>query len=262
LFYAGVEGTNKIHVLRLTEGTTLGPTSLPSRPPVVLSSDAPVISAAPASLVPSSLAPSVAGSGVQEIMSFNVPRAPSDMSYYASLDLLYILCYVLFGTVTSGEHRIYAYAPNGDGKCMITIPASAGFSRLDGLYIVDNVAFLGDSQGPMYSQTSGRLGGSLYQAEWNNPCGCSRANNATSCVNAAVRPACNCDAAAFAYWSEWVRCGAQVSWTPRILKTWVVSAADATIADGGTLANTGFCRCTRHALALCLIVVTRLIHKL
>jgi hypothetical protein len=138
--------------------------------------------------------PPVAGLPLQgrvaEVMSFSVPRAPSDMCYHDALDLLHVLC----GSVANGEHRVYAYAPNGDGKCMITIPASAGFSFLDGLYIAGNTAYLADSQGPMYSATSGRLGASLYQVEWNNPCACSRANNVTSCAlgSVSLRRCCSC----------------------------------------------------------------------
>lgn len=185
----------KIHALQLIERTaspTTPPPSLALSPATIFPSSAPP---APSTSAPSTRAPSVAGLPLQgrvaEVMSFSVPRAPSDMCYHDALDLLLVLC----GSVANGEHRVYAYAPNGDGKCMITIPASAGFSFLDGLYIAGNTAYLADSQGPMYSATSGRLGASLYQVEWNNPCACSRANNVTSCAlgSVSLRRCCSCN---------------------------------------------------------------------
>ena len=43
--------------------------------------------------------------------------------------------------------------------------------RVDGFYIVDSKAYIVDSQGPIYPSTSGKLGGSVYEVDWTNPCG-------------------------------------------------------------------------------------------
>ena len=114
------------------------------------------------------------------VTSFSVPKSPSGMFYQASSDVLWVLC----GTETNGNHYLYAYSTSGTQKCLATIPQSVGMSRVDGFYIVDSKAYIVDSQGPIYASTSGKLGGSVYEVDWTNPCGCA----AGSCTTKTVRP--------------------------------------------------------------------------
>ncbi|CAK0911750.1 unnamed protein product, partial [Prorocentrum cordatum] len=107
------------------------------------------------------------------ISEFAVPNAPSGLFYYPDQDLLYVLC----GTSTNGDHYLYAYTTDGTLKCTITIPEAVGMSRVDGFFIADSKAYIADSQGPIYAGTSGRLGGSMYEMDWEDPCQCDENDN-------------------------------------------------------------------------------------
>ena len=48
----------------------------------------------------------------------------------------------------------------------ITIPASVGISRGDGIFIDNNKAYISDSQGPMWIE-EGSMGANLFEVEWN-----------------------------------------------------------------------------------------------
>lgn len=141
---------------------------------------------------------------VTEVTSFSVSKSPSGLFHYAAQDLLYILC----GTQTNGDHYLYAYTTGGDERCLITIPASAGMSRVDGFWIdeASEVAYIVDSQGPIYASESGKLGGSVYEVDWTNPCGCA---SDSTCAES------------------------DVSWSPTVTRTWTLSATEASIGDGG-----------------------------
>lgn len=141
---------------------------------------------------------------VENVMSFSVPKSPSGLFYHADADLLYVLC----GTNTNGDHYMYGFTTAGAQKCMITIPEAVGMSRVDGFYIVGNAAYIVDSQGPIYAST--KLGGSVYEVEWTNPCGCS----------AGVRGDATCTTAT-------------ATWSPTIVKKIIINAAAASINDGG-----------------------------
>ena len=161
------------------------------------------------------------------VTSFSVPKSPSGMFYQASSDVLWILC----GTETNGDHYLYAYSTSGTQKCFATIPQSVGMSRVDGFYIVDSKAYIVDSQGPIYASTSGKLGGSVYEVDWTNPCGCAAGSCATSTVRRRhqVYPqACRDECSRFR----------QVTWIPTVTRVWAISATDPSIGDGGACCRT------------------------
>ena len=110
---------------------------------------------------------------------------------------------------------LYAYTTTGDQRCLITIPESAGMSRVDGFFISADgtTAWIADSQGPIYADDTSfenaRLGGSVYQVEWTNPCGCSNDGSGAACdVTTAI-------------------------WSPTVEHTLYIDATDAAIGDGG-----------------------------
>ena len=119
-------------------------------------------------------------SSFTEISSFTIPRPPSGMFFdEEGSSLLYVLC----GTQTNGDHYLYAFTTEGAEQCSITIPQAVGISRVDGFYIVNDKAYLVDSQGPIYAGTSPeRLGGSVYEVEWTDPCGCTSSTCASTSV--------------------------------------------------------------------------------
>jgi len=130
------------------------------------------------------------------------------MFYDAATSLLYILC----GTNTNGDHYLYAYTTDGVQKCFITIPTAVGMTRVDGFYIKDTVAYIVDSQGPLYADTAEKLGGSLYKVDWaTHPCGCDADGECSS---------------------------TEVEWTPTVLTNWAIDPAEMTIGDGGGVDTT------------------------
>eukprot|EP00416_Gambierdiscus_australes_P017874 CAMPEP_0171064830 /NCGR_PEP_ID=MMETSP0766_2-20121228/6512_1 /TAXON_ID=439317 /ORGANISM="Gambierdiscus australes, Strain CAWD 149" /LENGTH=806 /DNA_ID=CAMNT_0011520897 /DNA_START=45 /DNA_END=2465 /DNA_ORIENTATION=- len=143
---------------------------------------------------------------VTEVSSFTVPKSPSGMFFFTEQSLLYILC----GTQTNGDHYLYAYTTAGQQRCFITIPQAVGMTRVDGFYIVGSVAYIVDSQGPIYASTAGKLGGSVYQVEWTNPCSCSSGATCSS---------------------------SSATWSPTVTKTWSLAANAADIDDGGGADN-------------------------
>lgn len=126
---------------------------------------------------------------------------------YVYNNWLWILC----GTDTNGAHYLYAYTLAGVQKCFITIPQAVGMSRVDGFYISGSTAYIADSQGPIYASTAGKLGGSVYAVQWTNPCGCT--SDGTSCTSSTA------------------------TWSPTIIKTYVISATDSAIQDGSGVDN-------------------------
>jgi len=139
---------------------------------------------------------------VVEVAKFAIPKSPSGMFYDGATALLHILC----GTKTNDDHYLYVYDTAGTEKCLITIPEAVGMSRVDGFYIVGNLAYIVDSQGPIYADESGKLGGSVYQVDWStHPCGCASG----SCTDTSVE------------------------WSPSVQKNWALSATEASIEDGG-----------------------------
>jgi len=131
-----------------------------------------------------------------------IPKSPSGLFYDATTSLLHVLC----GTNTNGDHYLYMYTTDGVEKCFITIPESVGMTRVDGFYIVGSLAYIVDSQGPIYADTEGKLGGSLYQVDWaTHPCGCAAGECSTN----------------------------ETTWEPTVLKNWAIDPAEATIGDGG-----------------------------
>ncbi|CAB9523412.1 tyrosinase [Seminavis robusta] len=146
-----------------------------------------------------------AAGSVTEISSFGIPASPSGMFFDDESGLLYILC----GTRTNGDHSLYAYTTEGDQRCFITIPQSVGMSRVDGFYITpdNNKAYIVDSQGPIYApQGENYLGGSVYEVDWTNPCGCSSDGTCTE---------------------------SSVTWTPTVSQSWSLSASDISATEGG-----------------------------
>jgi len=142
-------------------------------------------------------------SSVVEKSSFSLSKAPSGMFYDTTTKLLHTLC----GTDTNKDHYLYTYSTDGTEKCLMTIPESVGMTRVDGFYIVKDRAFIVDSQGPIYASESGKLGGSVYEVEWQtHPCGCTAQGTCSS---------------------------TSVTWTPKVLRNWALSATEATIGDGG-----------------------------
>mmetsp|Transcript_40813 Transcript_40813/g.123234 ORF Transcript_40813/g.123234 Transcript_40813/m.123234 type:complete len:386 (-) Transcript_40813:265-1422(-) len=115
-----------------------------------------------------------------QIREFTVPKAPSGLFYYDDQDLLYVLC----GTATNNDHYLYAYTTDGTQKCFITIPQAVGMTRVDGFFIKGDKAYIADSQGPIYASDAGKLGGSVYEVEWADPCEC--AENASNDTNFAA----------------------------------------------------------------------------
>jgi NAD(P)H-flavin reductase len=140
---------------------------------------------------------------VTSISSFQVDQSPSGMFYNPAHKLIYVLC----GTQTNGDHRLFGYTTDGAKRCDITIPQSAGMSRVDGFHIVGSTAYIVDSQGPIYAAEPGKLGGSLYAVEWSNPCDC---NSEGVCTTPAV-----------------------TAWSPVVNKTYTLDADTASIGDGG-----------------------------
>lgn len=141
---------------------------------------------------------------VNEIASFTVPRSPSGLFFdEAASQLLYVLC----GTQTNGDHYLYVMTTDGAEQCLITIPTAVGMSRVDGFYIThDNAkAYIVDSQGPIWADDEGRLGGSVYQVDWVDPCGC----DTGTCTSTSVE------------------------WFPSVTEQWSLMAADVTAAEGG-----------------------------
>ena len=138
---------------------------------------------------------------VTEITSFAVPRSPSGMFFDEPSNLLYVLC----GTNTNGDHYLYAFSTEGVEQCAITIPEAVGMSRVDGFYIVGDKAYIVDSQGPIYAD-AGRLGGSVYEIEWTDPCGCGSGTCESTAVN----------------------------WSPTVTKQWSLSASDISNEEGGS----------------------------
>ncbi|KAL3931474.1 MAG: hypothetical protein SGBAC_011291, partial [Bacillariaceae sp.] len=152
-------------------------------------------------LLPTSVLATPTLGTVTQIQSFSVPRSPSGLFFDEQVSgLLYVLC----GTSTNGDHYIYAYTIDGIQQCLITIPQAVAMSRVDGFYIVNNEAYIVDSQGPIYAD-SGRLGGSVYEVTWNDPCGCASGTCSAS----------------------------SVQWSPTVLRQWSISAADVSAAEGG-----------------------------
>lgn len=142
-------------------------------------------------------------SQVNEKSSFSLSKPPSGMFYDKTTTLLHVLC----GTDTNKDHYLYAYTKDGTEKCLMTIPEAVGMTRVDGFYIVGERAFIVDSQGPIYASTAGKLGGSVYEVEWKtHPCGCTAQGTCSS---------------------------SSVSWTPKVVNNWALSANEATIGDGG-----------------------------
>eukprot|EP00961_Rhodomonas_salina_P107081 1441778-Rhodomonas_salina.3 len=137
-----------------------------------------------------------------EVSSFSIEKSPSGMFFHEDQGLLYILC----GTQTNGEHYLYVYTTGGGKKCLITIPQAMGMTRVDGFYIVGSKAYIVDSQGPIYATSLDKLGGSLYEVDWTNPCGCSADGTCSS---------------------------TEETWNPTLTKTWSLVATDPSIGDGG-----------------------------
>ena len=144
-------------------------------------------------------------SGFTEITSFSVPQSPSGLFFdVGASSLLYVLC----GTRTNSDHSLYVYNTDGEEQCFISIPESSGMSRVDGFYIThDNGrAYIVDSQGPIWADSSpDRLGGSVYQVEWDDPCGC----DSGTCTNTSV------------------------TWVPTVTQTWILNSIDVDEKEGG-----------------------------
>ena len=95
------------------------------------------------------------------VNSFSSVNSPSGMFYSASDDRLIVFA----GTSTNGDQFIYVYTTAGDLDYEITIPASFGISRGDGIFIEGSTAYIVDSQGPIWVD-SGSLGVNLLEVEW------------------------------------------------------------------------------------------------
>ncbi|CAB9501413.1 expressed unknown protein [Seminavis robusta] len=111
-------------------------------------------------------------STVVKVSSFAVPRAPSGLYFDdGGSNLLYILS----GSPrnATGDHHLYVFTTEGQQQCLITIPRAAGVTGVDGFYIShnDTQAYIVDSQGPIWAGET-RLGASVYQVDWTDPCGC------------------------------------------------------------------------------------------
>jgi hypothetical protein len=106
------------------------------------------------------------------------------------------------------DHYLYAYTTDGEERCLITIPQSVGMSRVDGFYITheNTKAYIVDSQGHIYEGDEGRLGGSVYQVDWTNPCGCTSDGSCSS---------------------------TSATWTPTVTQSWSISASDVSGNEGG-----------------------------
>ena len=83
---------------------------------------------------------------VTKINSFSVLNSPSGLFYDTDEEALLVFC----GTVTNGDQYLYAYTSAGALTHSITIPASVGISRGDGIFIDGDKAYISDSQGPMW----------------------------------------------------------------------------------------------------------------
>jgi hypothetical protein len=99
---------------------------------------------------------------VTKINSFSVLNSPSGLFYDATEQALLVFC----GTVTNGDQYLYAYTTAGELTYDITIPASVGISRGDGIFIANDKAYISDSQGPMWV-SEGSMGANLFEVEWN-----------------------------------------------------------------------------------------------
>ena len=99
---------------------------------------------------------------VTKINSFSVLNSPSGLFYDTDEQALLVFC----GTVTNGDQYLYAYTTEGTLTHDITIPASVGISRGDGIFIDGDKAYISDSQGPMWID-EGSKGANLFEVEWN-----------------------------------------------------------------------------------------------
>ena len=97
-----------------------------------------------------------------KINSFSVLNSPSGLFYDTDEEALLVFC----GTVTNGDQYLYAYTSAGALTHSITIPASVGISRGDGIFIDGDKAYISDSQGPMWID-EGSMGANLFEVEWN-----------------------------------------------------------------------------------------------
>ena len=97
-----------------------------------------------------------------KINSFSVLNSPSGLFYDTDEEALLVFC----GTVTNGDQYLYAYTTEGTLTHDITIPASVGISRGDGIFIDGDKAYISDSQGPMWID-EGSKGANLFEVEWN-----------------------------------------------------------------------------------------------
>jgi len=137
-----------------------------------------------------------------EVSKFTLEKSPSGLFFNEQQNLLYVLC----GTQTNRDHYLYAYTTDGVKQCLMTIPEAAGMTRVDGFYIVGDEAFIVDSQGPIYADDAGRLGGSIYVVDWTNPCEC----------------------------ADGVCAKSDVTWSPTVKSTITLLHDDESINDGGT----------------------------
>ena len=99
---------------------------------------------------------------VTKINSFSVLNSPSGLFYDTDEGALLVFC----GTITNGNQYLYAYTTEGTLTYGITIPASVGISRGDGIFIDGDKAYISDSQGPMWID-EGSKGANLFEVEWN-----------------------------------------------------------------------------------------------
>jgi len=97
-----------------------------------------------------------------KINSFSVLNSPSGLFYDVNEGALLVFC----GTITNGDQYLYAYKTDGTLTHDITIPASVGISRGDGIFIDNIKAYISDSQGPMWIE-EGSMGANLFEVEWN-----------------------------------------------------------------------------------------------
>ncbi len=106
-----------------------------------------------------------AGTTVTQIDEFQVSQGWSPSGLFAHADgSLYIVS--MRGGGQEGDQMIFQYGTGGTALCAITIPASLGMTRPDGIYMdsANEFIYLVDSQGPIYD------GSSLYRIPWADPC--------------------------------------------------------------------------------------------
>ena len=112
----------------------------------------------------------------------------------------------------------------------MTIPEAVGMTRVDGFYIVGDEAFIVDSQGPIYANDAGRLGGSIYVVDWTNPCEC----------------------------ADGVCAKNDVTWSPTVKSTITLLHDDESINDGGTaFRNSGIVVKVSRFLTLILFIFSK-----